>query len=373
MPKLFMVVNEDRFFLSHRKEIALAALKEGYDVTIITKDTGSLKNIEELGLKTLELPINPTGMNPTQEWHTFNFQLSLYRHEKPDIVHHVGLKNILWGGFAAKIAHVPGVVNAVSGLGGLFNNEHISLTTRGVLTTMRYANKRQGVKVIFQNNDDLSIMKKYGVVKSNQVEFTKGSGVNLKEYDYAPQPSEELIKIIFTGRMVKEKGVLDLIAAAETLKEDFEGKVQFLLCGRPTPNKTGLSAEDMQRLCDGKYICYLGERNDVKELLAKSHIMAFPSYYREGVPKSLIEACAIGRPIVTCDSTGCRDVVDEGINGFKIQPQDVKALANRLRKLILDNKLCEKMGIASREKAEQEFSIDKVVETHLRIYNELTH
>ncbi|MBD5310598.1 MAG: glycosyltransferase family 4 protein [Bacteroides sp.] len=372
MPKLFMVVNEDRFFLSHRKDIALAAVKEGYDVTIIAKDTGSLDAIKKLGLKVLELPINPTGMNLVQEWHTFNFLLSLYHRDKPDIVHHVGLKNILWGGFAGRIAKVPGIVNAVSGLGGLFNDNHISLMTHGVLATMKYSNRRPGVKVIFQNNDDLEIMRRYSVVCEEQIEFTKGSGVDLKEYAYCSPPQKGPLKIIFTGRMVKEKGVLDLIAAAELLRNDFEDSVQFLLCGRTTPNKSGLSLEELQSLCDNKYICYLGERNDVKELLAQSHIMAFPSYYREGVPRSLIEASAVGRPIVTCDSTGCRDVVDEGINGFKIKPRDVKSLSSYLRKLIISPELREKMGRAAREKAEKEFSIDKVVETHLRIYRELS-
>lgn len=371
MVKLFIVVNEDRFFLSHRKDIALAAVKNGYDVTIITKNTGLLNNIKELGLKVCELPINPIGMNLIQECRTFNFLLTLYRYEKPDIVHHVGLKNILWGGLAARIAKIPGVVNAVSGLGGLFNNNRISLINRGILAIIRYANKRPGVRVIFQNNDDFEIMYHYSVIHKDQVVFTKGSGIDLYDYHYENPPTSRPIKIIFTGRMVKEKGVLDLIYAAELLRKEFEDKVQFLLCGRPTLNKTGLSAEKLHTLCDGKYICYMGERSDIKELLTTSHIMAFPSYYREGVPKSLIEASAIGRPIVTCDSTGCRDVVDEGINGFKIKPRDVEDLAAKLRKLILSDELRKCMGIAARKKAEREFSIDKVIETHLKIYNEL--
>lgn len=366
-----MAVNEDRFFLSHRKPVALAAKNEGYDLTIITKDTGHLKEIIDFGFNVIEMPINPTGMNPLQEIKTFGFLFNLYRSEKPDIVHHVGLKDILWGGLAAKLTGVRGVVNAVSGLGSLFNGNKISATSKAILTIMRFSNKRSKVKVIFQNNDDISIFHSNNVVTEDQIEFTKGSGIDLNEYAYAGESDADKINIIFTARMVREKGVCDLIEAAESLKKEYKNKVRFLLCGRLTPNKTSITEEYMQEHCDGEYICWLGERNDVKQLLEASHIMAFPSYYREGVPKSLIEASAIGRPIITCNSTGCRDVVDNNVNGFLIEPKNISQLTEALKKLIDDKELRIRMGKAAREKAEKEFSIDKVVDTHLKIYNEL--
>lgn len=371
MPKLFMVVNEDRFFLSHRKPVAIAAKEAGYNVVIIAKDTGHRNEVEALGFTMLDLPINPTGMNPVQEFKTLRYLFSLYRMERPDIVHHVGLKNILWGGFVARLIKVKGVVNAVSGLGGLFNGGKLSMTTRGILAVMGFSNHRKGVKVIFQNNDDMSIFLENNVVTPDQIEFTKGSGIDLNEYSYVEEPDTGKINVIFTARMVREKGICDLIEAAEILKPAYHDKVKFLLCGRLTPNKTGITEEYMHEHCDGDYICWLGERNDVKQLLEKSHIMAFPSYYREGVPKSLIEASAIGRPMVTCDSTGCRDVVGNGINGILIQPQNASQLADALKTLIDDPALRQRMGRAAREKAEREFSITGVVDTHLKIYSEL--
>ncbi len=371
MSQLFLVVNEDRFFLSHRKPVALAARDNGYDVTIVTKDTGHRQEIENLGLTMLELPINPTGMNLVQEFKTFWFLYKLYRRKRPDIVHHVGLKNILWGGLAAKLTNIKGVVNAVSGLGGLFNGGKTSMITRAILSVMRYSNNRSNVKTIFQNNDDKLLFLANNVVMTNQIEFTKGSGIDLKEYAYVPEPSHGIINIIFTARMVREKGVCDLIEAAEQLKLKFQGKIRFLLCGRLTPNKTGISEAYMLQHCDGDYICWLGERNDVKQLLEQSHVMAFPSYYREGVPKSLIEASAIGRPIITCDSTGCRDVVLDGVNGFLVNPRAPQMLANKIKQLVEDTPLRRKMGEMARTIAERDFSIDKVVATHLKIYNNL--
>lgn len=358
-------------FLSHRLPIALSALKKGYDVTVVAKNTGQAAEVESHGINFINLPINPTGMNPVEEIKCYRFLSKLYKTSRPDIVHHVGLKNILWGGLAARLNHINGVVNAVSGLGGLFNNGGSSLITRAVLSVMRFSNDRDKVKVIFQNDDDKAIFMEHDAVKSSQVAFTKGSGIDLNDYHYVPEPDSEKIRVIFTGRMVREKGVCDLIEAAEILKPKYENKLEFILCGRLTPNKTGVDESYFKEHCDGKYIAWLGERTDIHQLLESSHIMAFPSYYREGVPKSLIEASAIGRPIVTCDSVGCRDVVDDGVNGFLVEPKNPAMLADRLERLIADKDLRIRMGQVARAKAERDFNVKSVVDTHMKIYNEL--
>ena len=150
-----------------------------------------------------------------------------------------------------------------------------------------------------------------------------------------------------------------------------EGKVVFQLCGGLHNNPKGYKAEELRQLCDGKYIQWLGHRTDVRELLMQSHIVTLPSYYREGLPKSLIEAAAIGRPIITTNSYGCKDTVDDGINGFLIPIQNSNALADKLRILINDKNLREKMGRCGRLKAEKEFSIINVVNKHLEIYHSL--
>lgn len=170
MKKLLMVVNEDRFFLSHRKDIALKAQAEGFDVKIVCKDTGRSEELYALGLSMIELPINPTGTNLREEFATMFFLLKLYRSEQPDIVHHVGLKNILWGGIAAKFAKVKGVVNAVCGLGVLFAGEQPSFMARAIMRVMAVTNRGMNVSEIFQNRDDMQLFINYGVVKPSQCE-----------------------------------------------------------------------------------------------------------------------------------------------------------------------------------------------------------
>lgn len=369
MKKLLIIVNEDRFFLSHRKDIALAAQKTGWDVTIVCKDTGRRNEVEAMGLKVLELPINPTGMNLRQEFRTWWFLYTLYKKNKDAVVHHVGLKNILWGGLAAKLTGVRGVVNAVSGLGAIFSKGKIGLMANGVLYIMRFSNRRKRVKVIFQNKEDKALFLQYGVINEHQAEFIKGSGVDLNVFKYVPESESDTLKVIFTARMVKEKGVIEVIEAAEKLRKDYRGRLEFWLCGRLAANADAVSREELESRCDGRYIKWMDFQKNVRPVLEQCHIMAFPSYYREGVPKSLIDACAVGRPIVTTHSIGCKDVVDDGVNGFLIPIKDSTALAEKLRILIEDKELRIKMGKASRAKAEQEFDIEDVVKKHLEIYN----
>lgn len=373
MNKLFIIVNVDWFFLSHRLPVALAAQKAGWDVTIVTADTGKLKDIEAKGLKTINLPMSRSGMNIKEELGTMWFLYNLYKREKPDVVHHVGMKTILWGTLAAKFAGVNGVVNAVSGLGGFFAEDNKSILAKVMPKVLKFSHNRKNLLVIFQNNEDRAMYVKKGIIDDNQARFIKGSGVNLHEFCYTQEPSEGKVKIILTARMIVEKGIFLLTEAAEKLRKEYEDKAEFWLVGGIDDHPGAITKDQLDAACDGKYIKWFGYRTDVKELLQQSHIVAFPSYYMEGLPKSLIEATAIGRPIITTQSIGCKDTVDDGVNGFLIAPKEVEPLVGKLRLLIDDAALRQKMGKASREKAERDFSLDVVIERHLSIYQELVN
>lgn len=369
--KLFIIVNVDWFFLSHRKDVALAAQKAGWDVTIVTADTGKLKDIEALGLKTINLPMSRSGMNIIQELGTLNFLRKLYKREKPDVVHHVGMKTILWGTLAARFSKVNGVVNAISGLGGFFAEDNKGLMARVIPKVLKFSHDRKNLLCIFQNNEDKGLYVKNGIIKEEQARYIKGSGVNLKDFCYTPEPTEGKIRVILTARMIVEKGIFILTEAAEKLRSKYGDKVEFLLVGGIDDHPGAITKEQLDVACDGKYIQWLGYRTDVKELLQSSHIVAFPSYYMEGLPKSLIEADAIGRPVITCNSVGCKETVIDGYNGYLIPTKDVDALVEKLDVLLGDVKLRQEMGKKSRKYAEENFSINVVIERHLNIYNEL--
>lgn len=250
--KLFIVVNVDWFFLSHRKDIALSAQQSGHDVTIVTKDTSKKSDIETLGLMVIDLPMNRSGQNIVEELHTCWFLYRLYCHEKPDIVHHVGLKTILWGTLAAKLAKVHGVVNAVSGLGIFFSEENKSLVSKLLPKVLRFSHHRKNLAVIFQNNEDKSLFLRNGIIKEDQVFMIKGSGVDLKQYCYTPEPREGKIRVLLTARMIVEKGVFVLTDAALKLKNEY--KAEFLLCGGLDDNPKAIKEEELKAVCDGEYI-----------------------------------------------------------------------------------------------------------------------
>lgn len=369
--KLYIVVNVDWFFLSHRLPVALAAQKAGWDVTIVTADTGRLKEIEAAGLRAINLPMSRSGMNPVQELKALWFMYRLYGREKPDVVHHVGVKAILWGTLAAKFAKVHGVVNAISGLGGFFAEDNQSLLSKILPSVLRFSHNRQNLLVIFQNQEDRQLYLNHHIIKDSQARMIKGSGVDLQEYAYIPEPQEGKIIILLTARMIAEKGIFILTEAAEKLRKTYEHRVEFWIAGGLDDHPGAITQEQLNAVCDGQYIQWLGRREDVKPLLLQSHIFAFPSYYMEGLPKSLIEACAIGRPIVTTYNIGCKDVVTDGVNGYLVPVKDSQALAEKIKRLIDHPELRQQMGLASRQVAEQHFSLDTVIQDHLAIYQEL--
>lgn len=374
--KLFFVVNVDWFFISHRLVVALAAQKAGCDVTVVTADTGRLKDIEAAGLKTIILPMSRSGMNILQELKAFLFLYKLYRHEKPDVVHHVGIKTILWGSLATKFASVLSgttiaVVNAVSGLGGFFAEDNQSILSKILPKVLHFSHHRKKLLVIFQNQEDRQLYLKHQIIKESQARYIKGSGVDLKEFCYIPEPAEGKIIILLTARMIVEKGVFVLTEAAEKLRVEYEDKAEFWIVGGLDDHPGAITKDQLDAVCDGRYIKWLGRREDVKDLLQQCHIFAFPSYYMEGLPKSLIEACAIGRPIVTTDNIGCRDVVTDGVNGYIVPVKNSAALAEKIKMLIDNPELRVQMGLASRKVAEDNFSVDSVIEKHLAIYQEL--
>ena len=369
--KLYIVVNVDWFFLSHRLPVALAAQKAGWDVTIVTADTGRLKEIEAAGLRAINLPMSRSGMNPVQELKALWFMYRLYGREKPDVVHHVGVKAIPWGTLAAKFAKVHGVVNAISGLGGFFAEDNQSLLSKILPSVLRFSHHRQNLLVIFQNQEDRQLYLNHHIITNSQARMIKGSGVDLQEYAYTPEPQEGKIIILLTARMIAEKGIFILTEAAEKLRKTYEHRVEFWIAGGLDDHPGAITQEQLNAVCDGQYIQWLGRREDVKPLLLQSHIFAFPSYYMEGLPKSLIEACAIGRPIVTTHNIGCKDVVTDGVNGYLVPVKDSQALAEKIKLLIDHPELRQQMGLASRKVAEQYFSLDTVIKDHLGIYQEL--
>jgi glycosyltransferase involved in cell wall biosynthesis len=367
--KLFIVVNVDWFFLSHRLPIALEALKRGYDVTICAIDTGKKKEIESYGLKFKPLPTSRSGTNAITELKVLLFLLNWYRREKPDIVHHVAMKPVTYGSIAAKCIGVKRVVNALSGLGFLFINADKNKIIHSLLSRFfKFGFNNPNLRFILQNQDDLGMIKDLKILKDNQVFLIKGSGVSLSSFKYIIEPDTTSLKIVLPARMLWDKGIREFIQAARILKSSYGNKIIFILAGPvDTENKATITESQLLDWNTEGIVSWIGFQTNMIQVLNEAHIVVLPSY-REGLPKSLIEACAIGRPIVTTDVPGCREVVVNGVNGFLVPDKNEEALAKAIEKLILDKALRIKMGKEGRIIAEQSFSLESVIEQTFAIY-----
>ena len=353
--KILYVVNVDWFFISHRLIIAQKAILNGYDVFVACKDTGRISEIEKLGVKHINLPISRSGTNPFSELKTLINLFRIYYKINPDIVHHITLKPLVYGSIISKFLQIKHVVNAVSGLGYTFTGGRKGIVQKLMIELLKFGFDRKKLTVIFQNGDDELFFKELKITSNqNKIVRIKGSGVDLQQFKRAPLPDFDIIKILLPSRMLWDKGVKELREVTEILAKKYAEKIQFILCGlADKDNIAGVSKGYLNDWHDGTYVNWIGYKRNMVEIYNNCHLVVLPSY-REGMPKSLIEACAVGRAIITTDAVGCRDCVDEGINGFKVPVYSSEELAKAIEKLILKTHLITKMGENSRKKAERE-------------------
>lgn len=371
MKRLFLIINEDRFFLSHRQPIAQIAKENGWEVAIVTKNTGRQTEIEKEGYRYIELPVNPLGKNIIEEKKQYSFLRNLAKENPDALFHFVGLKNMLWGGLAVRDLKTRGNIFAISGLGTMFGEGSSKILSAIIRRLLKIGMNGPNNAVIFQNHDDESLFRNTGITQKCTPFFIKGSGVDLQKFHPDDKMKGEKLQIVFTGRLIREKGVEDLLDAAEILKKEYKDKIRFILCGGLSAHPKALKKETVKRLNQDDYVVWQGHCNNIPQILSQSDIMCFPSYYREGVPKSLIEGCAAGLPIVTYNSIGCRDTVDNGVNGFIVPIHSPQKISEALDILINNKELREKMGKESRKKAEREFNVIDVARMHLEIYEYL--
>ncbi|WP_251941169.1 glycosyltransferase family 4 protein [Salinibacter ruber] len=369
---LLFVANRAEFFVSHRLPIAHAAQERGYEVHVATPEDPYVPDLKAHDLIWHELELEGKSLNPLQELRTIIHLIQLYREVAPDLVHHIAFKGVLYGSIAARIARVPRVVNAFTGLGHLFSNDtvKIRLVRWVVLQASRFGFGHPNSRTIFQNPDNVDEFVDRGVLDREQVRLIKGSGVDVTTFDPAPQPPDPPV-VILASRLVWDKGVGEFVEAARLLeKKGIEAR--FALVGKSDPLNPNAVPEDQLNAWDENGpVEWWGFREDMPSVFANAHAVCLPSYYREGIPKVLIEAAACERPIVTTDMPGCREIVHDGENGFLVPPQDATALAEALLKVLTSPDRRRQMGARGRQIVQEEFSLERVVRDTMSVYDEL--
>lgn len=369
--RLLIVINVDSFFLSHRLEVALGALRVGHEVHIATSLSQGRAQLEEYGFVVHPLELNRSSAGPLGLLKLFLALLRLFWTLRPDVLHLVTIKPVLIGGIAARFSPVRGVVYAVSGLGHVFVADGLlgKLRRKIVGAWYRFVLGARNMRIIFQNPDDCREIKSVAILRKDQIVMIPGSGVELSDYQMTPLPQSEAV-VLMASRLLSTKGVREYVVAAQQLRASGV-KAQFWLVGDPDPaNPASIPAPELDAWGKQGAVELLGHRSDIPALMAQAHIVVLPSY-REGLPKVLIEAAACGRAVVTTDVPGCRDAIEKDVTGVLVPSKDVASLADAMRRLIEDRPLCQTMGHAGRKRAEKVFDVNVVVRTHLEIYSAL--
>ena len=369
--RVLFVDNDVNSFYSYRIEMARAARDTGFDVHIACPPGKAVELLLNEGFTFHPIPMTRSGVMPWKELGTIVALFRLYRKLRPDLVHHLRLKPVLYGGLAAYGARVPAVVGLLTGLGYVFTAETGKAAVLRKLVTLscKVAFRRGNQRVIFQNPDDRFIFVESQILPAHKTVLIKGSGVDVKTYVPTPEPDGVPV-VLLAARMLRDKGVVEFVEAARSLR-NAGVRARFVLVGETDPgNPTAISIEQLRQWADSGDIEWWGLRDNMHEVLAQSHIVCLPSL-REGVPKVLIEAAACGRAIVTTDAPGCREIVRPGENGLLVPVRDGRALAEALQLLIENADLRASMGLRGREIAVEEFSVERVVNETLGVYQEL--
>jgi glycosyltransferase involved in cell wall biosynthesis len=369
-PRILIVVNVGWFVLSHQLPIALAAKAAGFDVHVACgiDDSAEAAEIERRGLAFHHLDVERAGRSPLGEAKLFAQLLRLYWRIDADVIHHVTIKPVIYGGWAARLASRGRVVSTISGLGYVFTATGAWARFARTLVRLAYRLALSGPRtmVVFQNPDDRAEFVGARIVNAQQTVLIRGSGVDLDEF----RPTAEAagaVTVVLPARMLRDKGVFEFLEAATRLRDDGVDARFLLAGGIDHANPAAIAEAELRAAAAHAGATWIGHCTAMAQLYAACHIVCLPSY-REGLPKALLEAAAAGRPMVTTDVPGCREVVIDDVTGILVPPRDSGALADALRRLIADEKLRVRMGAEARALCEAHFGVAAVVRQTLTLY-----
>jgi glycosyltransferase involved in cell wall biosynthesis len=369
--KILFLTTEDYTFWLQVSPLAVAAKREGADVVVMTRSGEYCSRLEESGLRIVPWSISRPSLNPFRELYSFLQVLKVYRREKPDLVHHIALKPIIYGGIAARLCDAIPAVATVTGLGYVFTSRtpFMWLLRQLLSTVLQRVFKFPNSKVIVQNDDDRDLLVAQKIVSPKKTVVIAGFGVNPNDFVPLPEPSGVPV-VMLPARMIWEKGVGEFVKAAQELKSRCV-LVRMVLVGAPDPrNKGCISETQLKTWVNSGFVEWWGPRDDMPAVLNQSNVVCLPSY-REGLPKVLMEAAACGRAIVTTRAPGCAHVVRNDENGLLVPIKDPRALATAIDHLLRNESVRKQMGTAGRLRVVREFSDEKVAYQTMKVYEAL--
>lgn len=330
--------------------------------------------IEADGFRWISLPMSRSGVNPFREVSAVIRLARILSREQPDVLHNFTVKSAIYGGLAARMCRVPAVVQAVAGMGYVFSSNSFKAQVLRPLVRqlMRFTFAGRAFRLILQNPDDVNTFLDEGILPGSAIRLIKGSGVDTARF-FAPARRDGALTVVLCARLLVEKGVPEFVEAARILRHE-ERNIRFVLIGGLDPdNPSAISDEQVSQWVAEDLVSWRGHVADVIDILHECHVMALPSFYREGVPRSLIEGAASGLAIITTDLPGCREVVTrDGEDGLWVRPRDASHLAQLIARLDDDRVLLNRVAIAGQRRAVTEFDERSVIDRTIDVYRELT-
>lgn len=363
--KIILTANTTFAIYNFRYGLMKELEKQGYQIVVVApKDTHS-EDIKKNGWKYIELKMDRRGTNPLKDLKLIYDYYKIFKKEKPKVSLQFTIKPNIYGNVAANFLKIP-TINNITGLGDIFDSNGIK---NRIVKNMYKLSFKSSKKVFFQNDDDLNIFLKNSLIKLKKCERLPGSGVNIEKFKILNKDkNNKNFKFLFLGRIIENKGVRLIYEASKKLKEKYPN-VEFQLLGKVyKEERTHISKDEMKIWEKESNIKYLGTSKDVRNEIKECDCILFPSYYREGVPRSLIESAAMGKPIITTDNVGCRDIVTNGYNGFLAKPKDIDSLIEKIEKILsMNGNDLLQLGINGRLKVEKEFDEKIVIQKYLNI------
>ncbi len=351
--RILVLANNDVGLYRFRKDLLAALLGAGHEVYISLPDGGFVSELVQLGCRFIDTPIERRGMNPIHDSKLFHQYRAILKEVKPDLVLTYTIKPNIYGGLACRMAHIPYAVN-ITGLGSAIENG--GWLKKFVLALYKPALKGARV-VFFENAGNRDTLAATGVVPQGRDVVLSGAGVNLEDYPYQSYPQEGAVRFLFVGRVMREKGVDELFAAAKRMKQEYGDGVEFHIVGSFEEGYKPL----MDELEKAGVVKYHGYQSDMKRFYAMASCVVLPSYH-EGMSNVLLEAAASGRPLITSDISGCREAVEDGVSGYLCPAKDADALYGAMQRVMeLSVEQRSEMGCRGRERMEQQFSKTAVV------------
>ena len=370
-PKVLFVITEDWFFHSHFLDRAKYIASSGGTVGIATRFSIHEEDLRNLGFELFPIDFSRRGLNPITEFITALKIRRIVRRFKPDIAHNIALKPVVTGTFGELLGGQGVVINALVGMGYIFTSTdtRASVVKPILSRILKFLLRSNSVHVVIENPDDLNSLVDEGFVRKSQISLIRGAGVDLIAFPFQPEATGPVV-VTMVSRILRDKGVLEFINSASQLLAKMP-EVKFQIVGEPDlGNPSAIEQSEIDSWESLPNVKYLGRRSDIADILKGSHIVCLPSY-REGLPKSLLEALSSGRPIITTDVPGCREVCEDGVNGLLIPARDSIALSDAIEKLAINPELRQAMGRAGRKRAESEFSSELVCTQTLDLYRRL--